>query len=108
MMFFLIVLAIVVGIRSVGVVLMAGMLIGPAVAARPLTNQLSYHFALAGLFGIRLWIFRQLSLRCSPARRIFSSDRTDDLDGLFSLLLLKSAASSSQRTDHPVCANAAV
>jgi manganese/zinc/iron transport system permease protein len=52
MMFFLIVLAIVVGIRSVGVVLMAGMLIGPAVAARPLTNRLSCHFALAGLFGI--------------------------------------------------------
>jgi manganese/zinc/iron transport system permease protein len=52
MMFFLIVLAIVVGIRSVGVVLMAGMLIGPAVAARPLTHQLSHHFALAGLFGI--------------------------------------------------------
>jgi manganese/zinc/iron transport system permease protein len=52
MMFFLIVLAIVVGIRSVGVVLMAGMLIGPAVAARPLTNRLSYHFALSGLFGV--------------------------------------------------------
>ena len=52
MMFFLIVLAIVVGIRSVGVVLMAGMLIGPAVAARPLTHQLSYHFALAGTLGI--------------------------------------------------------
>jgi len=52
MMFFLIVLAIVVGIRSVGVVLMAGMLIGPAVAARPLTNQLPYHFALSGLFGV--------------------------------------------------------
>ncbi len=52
MMFFLIVLAIVVGIRSVGVVLMAGMLIGPAVAARPLTHQLSHHFALAGIFGI--------------------------------------------------------
>ena len=51
-MFFLIVLAIVVGIRSVGVVLMAGMLIGPAVAARPLTHQLSHHFALAGIFGI--------------------------------------------------------
>jgi manganese/zinc/iron transport system permease protein len=51
-LFFLIVLAIVIGIRSVGVVLMAGMLIGPAVAARPLTNRLSYHFALAGLFGI--------------------------------------------------------
>lgn len=51
-MFFLIVLAIVVGIRSVGVVLMAGMLIGPAVAARPLTNQLSHHFLLAGIFGL--------------------------------------------------------
>jgi len=51
-MFFLIVLAIVVGIRSVGVVLMAGMLIGPAIAARPLTNRLSYHFLLAGLFGL--------------------------------------------------------
>ncbi|HEX4839757.1 MAG TPA: iron chelate uptake ABC transporter family permease subunit [Rhabdochlamydiaceae bacterium] len=51
-MFFLIVLAIVIGIRSVGVVLMAGMLIGPAVTARPLTNRLSYHFALAGAFGV--------------------------------------------------------
>jgi manganese/zinc/iron transport system permease protein len=52
MMFFFIVLAIVVGIRSVGVVLMSGMLIGPAIAARPLTKQLSHHFALAGFFGI--------------------------------------------------------
>ena len=51
-MFFLIVLAIVVGIRCVGVVLMAGMLIGPAIAARPLTNRLSHHFLLAGLFGL--------------------------------------------------------
>lgn len=52
MMFFLIVFAIVVGIRSVGVVLMAGMLIGPAVAARPLTHQLSTHFILAAVFGM--------------------------------------------------------
>jgi len=51
-MFFLIVLAIVIGIRSVGVVLMAGMLIGPAIAARPLASRLSYHFVLAGLFGV--------------------------------------------------------
>jgi manganese/zinc/iron transport system permease protein len=51
-MFLLIVLAIVVGIRSVGVVLMAGMLIGPAVAARPFTHQLSTHFTLAGIFGV--------------------------------------------------------
>lgn len=52
MMFILIVLAIVVGIRSVGVVLMAGMLIGPAIAARPWTNRLSRFFLLAGCFGI--------------------------------------------------------
>jgi manganese/zinc/iron transport system permease protein len=51
-MSFLIVLAIVVGIRSVGVVLMSGMLIGPAVAARPLSHRLSHHFVLAGFFGI--------------------------------------------------------
>ncbi len=52
MVYFLIVLAIVVGIRSVGVVLMAGMLIGPAVAARPWTNRLSHHFLIAGIFGV--------------------------------------------------------
>jgi manganese/zinc/iron transport system permease protein len=51
MMFILIVLAIVVGIRSVGVVLMAGMLIGPAIAARPWTHRLSRFFLLAGFFG---------------------------------------------------------
>ena len=50
-MFFL-VLAIVIGIRSVGVVLMAGMLIAPAAAARPFTKRLSSHFFLAGVFGL--------------------------------------------------------
>lgn len=50
--FFLLVLAIVIGIRSVGVVLMAGMLIAPAAAARPFTKRLSYHFFIAGFFGI--------------------------------------------------------
>ena len=46
------VLAIVIGIRSVGVVLMAGMLIAPAAAARPFTKRLSTHFLLAGSFGL--------------------------------------------------------
>lgn len=52
MVFVLIVLSIVIGIRSVGVVLMAGMLIGPAIAAKPLTKQLSSQLALAGCFGL--------------------------------------------------------
>ena len=50
--FFFIVLAIVVGIRSVGVVLMSGMLIGPAITARPLSHKLSHQLVLAGLFGL--------------------------------------------------------
>lgn len=51
-MFFLVVLAIVIGIRSVGVVLMAGMLMSPAIAAKPLTKQLSHHLIVAALFGV--------------------------------------------------------
>lgn len=50
--FTLIVIAIIVGIRSVGVVLMSAMLIAPAVAARQFTNHLSVLFVLAGLFGL--------------------------------------------------------
>lgn len=50
--FILIVLAVVIGIRSVGVVLMSAMLIGPATAARQYTNKLSIMFILAGLFGL--------------------------------------------------------
>lgn len=50
--FFLVVLAVVVGIRSVGVVLMSAMLIAPAVAARQFTNRLSIMLFLAGIFGI--------------------------------------------------------
>lgn len=50
--FFLIVLAIVIGIRSVGVVLMSAMLIAPATAARQYTNHLSKMFILAAVFGL--------------------------------------------------------
>ncbi len=50
--FFLVVLAVIIGIRTVGVVLMSAMLIAPAVSARQFTNRLSTVFLLAGLFGI--------------------------------------------------------
>lgn len=50
--FTLTVLAVVIGIRSVGVVLMSAMLICPAVAARQYTNKLSVMFILAGFFGL--------------------------------------------------------
>jgi manganese/zinc/iron transport system permease protein len=49
--FFLLILAIIIGIRSVGVVLMAGMLIAPAIAARQFTDRLKTVFILAGLIG---------------------------------------------------------
>jgi manganese/zinc/iron transport system permease protein len=47
----LIVVAVVIGLQTVGVVLMAAMLIGPAVAARQWTNRLSIMIGLAALFG---------------------------------------------------------
>jgi manganese/zinc/iron transport system permease protein len=49
---FVLILAIVIGIRSVGLVLMSGMLIAPAVAARQFTHRLSLFFLLAGVFGM--------------------------------------------------------
>jgi manganese/zinc/iron transport system permease protein len=50
--FVLIVLAVVIGIRSVGVVLMSAMLIAPAASARQFTNKLSKMFLLAAFFGL--------------------------------------------------------
>lgn len=47
----LILLAVVIGLQSVGVVLMAAMLITPAIAARYWTDRLGWMTALAGLFG---------------------------------------------------------
>ena len=57
LIFLLLVLAIVVGIRSVGVVLMSGMLIAPAVAARQHTNRLWLVFLLAAFFGLASGFF---------------------------------------------------
>lgn len=51
-LFILLAAAVVIGIRSVGVVLMSGMLIAPAVAARQYTHRLWMLFVLAGCFGI--------------------------------------------------------
>lgn len=45
-------LAVIIGIRSVGVVLMSAMLIAPVVAARQFTHRLSVLFLLAGIFGL--------------------------------------------------------
>jgi len=50
--FSLLVLSIVIGIRSVGVVLMSGMLIAPALAAKAWTASLSKMLLLAALFGL--------------------------------------------------------
>ncbi|MGH2638223.1 MAG: iron chelate uptake ABC transporter family permease subunit [Rhabdochlamydiaceae bacterium] len=50
--FLLIVIAIILGIRSVGVVLMAGMLIGPAVAARPWSHRFSTMLIISSCFGL--------------------------------------------------------
>lgn len=48
----LLILALVIGIRSVGVVLMSGMLIAPAAFARQLTNRLGRMFVWAGVVGV--------------------------------------------------------
>lgn len=48
----LIAFAVVVGLRSVGVVLMSAMLIAPAVAARQFTNKFGHMLGLAALFGM--------------------------------------------------------
>jgi len=52
LIFILIALAVVIGIRSVGVVLMSAMLIAPPVAARQFTNKLYLVFILSGIFGM--------------------------------------------------------
>jgi manganese/zinc/iron transport system permease protein len=47
----LIVIAVVIGLQTVGVVLMAAMLVGPAVAARQWTNRFGRMIVLAGVIG---------------------------------------------------------
>lgn len=52
LLFVLIALAVVIGIRSVGVVLMSAMLIAPAASARQYTNKFHVMLFLAAVFGI--------------------------------------------------------
>jgi manganese/zinc/iron transport system permease protein len=52
LIFILVVLAVVIGIRSVGVILMSAMLIAPAAAARQYTNKLYVMLVLGSFFGI--------------------------------------------------------
>lgn len=52
LVFLLTVLSVVIGIRSVGVVLMSAMLVAPAAAARQYTNKLNVMLLLAALFGV--------------------------------------------------------
>lgn len=49
---FLLILSVIMGIRSVGVVLMAGMLIAPAAAARSFTDRLGRLLPLSATFGV--------------------------------------------------------
>lgn len=51
-LFTLVILAVIIGMRSVGVILMSAMLIAPAAAARQFTNRLSVLLVLAALFGL--------------------------------------------------------
>lgn len=50
--FFFLVFSVIVGIRSVGVVLMSAMLIAPATAARQYTNKFYVMFLLSAFFGV--------------------------------------------------------
>lgn len=52
LIFFFVTAAVIIGIRSVGVILMSAMLIAPAIAARQFTNRLSRLFCLAAFFGL--------------------------------------------------------
>ena len=49
---FLIVIAIVIGLQTVGVVLMSAMVIAPAVAARQWTDRLELMVVLSAFFGV--------------------------------------------------------
>lgn len=57
MITFFIVLAIVIGLQTVGVVLMSAMLLAPAAAARQWTNSLSVMLFLAAIFGMLSGVF---------------------------------------------------
>lgn len=52
MCYLMLVASVIIGIRSIGLFLLSGMLIGPAIAARQWTHKLDRMFVLAGLIGL--------------------------------------------------------
>ena len=62
----MIVMAVVIGLESVGVVLMAAMLITPAIAARYWTDRLSVMVLLSGLFGAASGVLGTLASQIGP------------------------------------------
>lgn len=69
--FILTLLSIVIGVRSVGVVLMSGMFVAPAVAARQWTNRLSALLWIAALVGVASGLIGNiLSVEASQKLRI--------------------------------------
>ncbi len=65
-LFWLLLLSLIVGIRSVGVVLMSGMAIAPAVAARQFSDRLQVVFFLSALFGALSGLFGNLLSILAP------------------------------------------
>ncbi|MFZ5818069.1 MAG: metal ABC transporter permease [Bacillota bacterium] len=62
----MIVLAVVIGLESVGVVLMAAMLITPAIAARYWTDRLAVMVLLSGLFGALSGVLGTIASQAGP------------------------------------------
>lgn len=60
----LLLFSLIIGMRSVGVILMAGMTIAPAVAARQLSDRLQTVFGLAALFGALSGLFGNILSVC--------------------------------------------
>ncbi len=74
LLFFLTTLALVAGIRAVGVVLMSALMIAPALSARELTNHLGRMYAIAALLGA-LYAFGGVVLSNELSIRLSSDDR---------------------------------
>ncbi len=103
----LIVTGIVIGLESVGVVLMSALIVAPAATARQLTNRLGVMTALAGLFGaascvlgalLSQWIgglYRGVSMPTGPTIVVVS---TLLMAGTAGLVKLKSVAAKGRLT----------
>lgn len=86
LLFFLLLLAVVFGIESVGVILFSGMLVAPAISARQLTDRFSRLIPMAACFGclaaflgnvlaiyLPLWLGKEIALPIGPTIVITSA-----------------------------------